>query len=231
VVASGRCNHNLTGWGGPNAGYGNSNLVGIEAQHSGGTEPWTPVQYESYVRGVAALCGHLSVPPARVAGHKEHQPGSKFDPTFNMDAFRRHVVAELSGEDTEDMPTVDEIWAKKFAEYVDENGNRVRDPRTVADMLFATHGATITGWAEQRLANAAILAAVRGDADLAAIKAAIQSETTRVVEELSARLTADAAADAARDQDLRDLILAGENGEMDAAEVVRLMGQRLATTA
>src|SRR5688572_20071922 len=36
VVASGTANHNKVGWGGPNRGYGNDALLGIEAQHSGG---------------------------------------------------------------------------------------------------------------------------------------------------------------------------------------------------
>lgn len=227
VVASGRCNHNLTGWGGPNAGYGNSNLVGIEAQHSGGTEPWTDAQYDSYVRGVAALCKHLGVPPTRVAGHKEHQPGAKTDPTFNMDNFRARVVAVASGEDTEDMPTVDEIWARKFAEYVDENGNRVRDQRTVADILFATHGNTITALIEQRAATAAILQAIAAPGDLTAIQDAIQAATQDAATALAQHIDATAAVEAARDAELRALVQAGESGELDAAEVIRLMGQKL----
>lgn len=100
VVASGRCNHNRTGWDGPNEGYGNSALLGIEAQHSGGDEPWTDRQYHSYVRGVAALVRHKAtgweVAAGRVAGHKEHQPGQKSDPTFDMDTFRDHVRAEIA---------------------------------------------------------------------------------------------------------------------------------------
>jgi N-acetyl-anhydromuramyl-L-alanine amidase AmpD len=100
-VASGHCNHNLAGWAGPNEGYGNDSLLGIEAQHSGGTEPWTPRQYDSYVRGVAALVRHEApgwdVTVARVAGHKEHQPGAKSDPSFDMTAFRARVRAEIDG--------------------------------------------------------------------------------------------------------------------------------------
>lgn len=98
VVASGRCNHNLTGWDGPNEGYGNSNLLGIEAQHAAG-EPWTDRQYRSYVRGVAALVRKLGISVSRVAGHFEHQPGSKTDPAFNMVTFRADVAQVLAGED------------------------------------------------------------------------------------------------------------------------------------
>lgn len=106
VVASGRCNHNLTGWAGPNKGLGNSRLLGIEAQHAAG-EPWTARQYDSYVRGVAALVRHLRIPVSRVAGHKEHQPypppkgqtSTKSDPEFDMAKFRRDVAAALTRED------------------------------------------------------------------------------------------------------------------------------------
>jgi|GEM_PF-1807672 hypothetical protein len=100
VVASGHCNHNLVGWAGPNEGYGNDSLLGVEAQHADG-EPWTDRQYDSYVRGVAALVRHEAsgwdVTVARVAGHKEHQPGAKSDPSFDMTAFRTRVRAEIDG--------------------------------------------------------------------------------------------------------------------------------------
>lgn len=100
VVASGHCNHNLVGWAGPNEGYGNDALLGIEAQHSGDGEPWTARQYDSYVRGVAALVRHEAsgwdVTVARVASHKEHQPGAKTDPSFDMNAFRARVRAEIA---------------------------------------------------------------------------------------------------------------------------------------
>jgi hypothetical protein len=120
VVASGLCFHNKVGWDGPNEGYGNDSLLGIEAQHSGGDEPWTAVQYNSYVRGVAALVRHRAsgwdVSVSRVAGHKEHQPGSKSDPTFNMDTFRARVGAEIREMDQEDdMPTAQEIAAAVWA--------------------------------------------------------------------------------------------------------------------
>lgn len=110
VVAAGRCNHNLDGWGGPNAGLGNSRLLGIEAQHSGGAELWTAVQYQSYVRGVAALCIGLHIPAARVAGHKEHQPGDKQDPTFNCATFRARVAALITHGLGSDVNLSDEIY-------------------------------------------------------------------------------------------------------------------------
>lgn len=99
VVASGTCNHNKTGWGGPNEGYGNDSLLGIEAQHHP-AEPWTDVQYRAYVRLVAALVAHRAdgydVTVGRVAGHGEHQPGAKTDPWFDMTKFRRDVAEWLT---------------------------------------------------------------------------------------------------------------------------------------
>jgi hypothetical protein len=53
------------------------------------------------------------------------------------------TMSPVAGKDEDDMPTVEEIWAKKAAEYVDENGNKIRDSRTVADILFATHRAAL----------------------------------------------------------------------------------------
>lgn len=163
VVASGKCFHNLTGWGGPNSGLGNSNLIGIEAQHSGGTEPWTDRQYRSYVTGVAALCRHLDVLPSRVAGHKEHQPGAKSDPTFNMDRFRTDVRAALEG----DMPLTDAemtelaeaasvaTWGRQFREYADEHADGEKNFRTASDMLWATHRGVINLVKDQAARDAA----------------------------------------------------------------------------
>jgi len=70
------------------------------------------------------------------------------------------IVAIALGEDDDDMPTVDEIWAKRFAEYVDEDGNGRRDMRTVADILFATHRAALAAANPDRIV-AGVLAGLR----------------------------------------------------------------------
>jgi len=128
VVASGRCNHNLVGWDGPNEGYGNSQLIGIEAQHSA-SEDWAkkPNQYSQYVRGTAALCRAYKIPVKYVGGHKEHQPyatrppgegSTKSDPEFDMDKFRHDVQVVLNGEDEiVDPETIKEI-GKSAADQV-----------------------------------------------------------------------------------------------------------------
>lgn len=100
VVAAGLCHHVRTGWGGPFVGLGNSRLLGVEPAHTVAVdaagrrlETWAgkPVQYDSYVRGVAAILAHTGWPPP--VGHREHQPGDKPDPEFNMAVFRIHVAA------------------------------------------------------------------------------------------------------------------------------------------
>jgi hypothetical protein len=54
---------------------------------------------------VAALVRHdasgWNVPVSHVAGHKEHQPGAKSDPTFNMTSFRAAVAREIKEWDEE----------------------------------------------------------------------------------------------------------------------------------
>lgn len=163
VVASGLCYHNKVGWGGPNSGYGNDSLLGIEAQHSGGDEPWTQRQYDSYIRGVAALVRHQAsgwdVTVGRVAGHKEHQPGAKTDPSFNMDTFRARVREEISTWE-DDMPLSDEdvdriavrtrdrvLWDKVIPDYAQPE----KDRRMMSLGVF-------TGYADHR--RNAILAAI-----------------------------------------------------------------------
>ena len=225
VVASGRANHNKVGWAGPNKGYGNSNLLGIEAQHAAG-EPWTDRQYDSYVRGVAALVRRLGIPVSRVAGHKEHQPGEKSDPSIDMDKFRARVAALLDGED-DDMPTPAEIAAAVWSHDPatrDGKGavrNRAWRPDAKSNPCVQPRWALETIWdhvheirqeqAAARLRDEAILAAVSG-LDTQAVMARI--------DQLAAEL-------AQRDAELRDLVERGMSGELDAAEVVRLIGERL----
>lgn len=183
VVASGLCFHNLVGWSGPNAGYGNDSLLGIEAQHSGGSEPWTPAQYQSYVRGVAALVRHKApgydVTPARVAGHKEHQPGAKSDPTFDMATFRAQVAAAVTTEQEDDMPTPQEI-AKAVWEYDGIKspwGDAKTNPHVTGGNALAD---TLALALEARARLDAIGKRVDLDpAELAAIKAAIVVPTAQ----------------------------------------------------
>lgn len=119
VLASGRCNTALTGWGGPAAGLGNTNLLGVEACNDNGLhqppEVWPAGQYEAYARGWAAICRRLGWPASRVVGHKEHQPGDKSDPLFSMGSFRARVAALIKEDDDVDLKDMVELgsWIPK----------------------------------------------------------------------------------------------------------------------
>lgn len=173
VVNSGRSNHVLTGWAGIFKGYGNSRLMGIEAQHAAG-EPWTQVQYDSYVRGAAAICKHKGW---QVGGHKEHQPyppppgetSTKTDPAFDMNQFRAAVAAALSGDDMS--------WTEKPAGTT----------YTYGELTFGTN---VAAWKAVGLLEA-IAKQVGIDADeLAAITAAAKAGAAAAVLESADELVA-----------------------------------------
>jgi hypothetical protein len=70
LVATGRCNHALTGQAGPLKGLGNTNLIGIEAAANPG-RAWPPAQYRWYVLLVAAICRRRGWNPDRnIAAHR-----------------------------------------------------------------------------------------------------------------------------------------------------------------
>jgi hypothetical protein len=95
VLAAGRCNTTLAGTAGPYAGKGNAYALGVEACNDNLAEAWPAGQYEAYARGWAAICRQLDWTPDRLRGHKEHTPGHKTDPTFDMPKFRAHVQTLL----------------------------------------------------------------------------------------------------------------------------------------
>ncbi|MBG0560735.1 peptidoglycan recognition protein family protein [Actinoplanes aureus] len=102
VLSAGRCNTTLTGTAGPYDGLGNTYAIGIEACNDNRNEIWPDVQYDAYVRGVAAICKRLGWPASRVVGHREHTPRHKTDPTFSMTKFRADVTKALAGNYQED---------------------------------------------------------------------------------------------------------------------------------
>lgn len=119
VVASGTCHHVKTGWGGVHTGYGNDSLIGVEAQHAE-SEDWNRKsgQFVSYVAGVAAICAHMGWAANQVVGHKEHQPGDKPDPEFDMKQFRALVTDELGSD-----MSLDDV-RKGLVQVYDEAANR-----------------------------------------------------------------------------------------------------------
>jgi len=168
VGASGRCNHVLSGKAGsPFEGKGNTWLLGIEAANNNIGEPWRSVQLDSYIRGVAAILRHTGWPVAHVLAHREHQTG-KSDPLgIDMTAFRGRVANLLKGDD---MPTVDEIWAKEIRDSVPRaDGTRPPIPASVA--LMAARTDAFYGRAEAAAVRAALEGMAGGDPDVAAILA------------------------------------------------------------
>ncbi len=101
VVAGGRCNHaGLTFL----TRQSNSYAIGVEAEHSG-SGPWPEKQYDSYVRGCAALMKSISS-LKYLEGHKEiaKPRGRKTDPNFSMAQFRLDVQKAIATGDFKTTP-------------------------------------------------------------------------------------------------------------------------------
>lgn len=123
AIASGRCNTALVGTAGPLKGLGNSRLLGIEHENDNRGEPWPSVQYESAVRGWAAICRRLGWPASRLAGHKEHDPRRKSDPKgIDMGQFRARVAAILTGNNSNTPPNSEGV-AQMFCKFGDRGEN------------------------------------------------------------------------------------------------------------
>lgn len=205
VVSGGRCNSTLVGTAGPFKGLGNTNALSVEGCNNNTDEPWPDAQYRSYVRGWAAWCRRLGWTADRLVGHKEHTPGHKTDPSFDMARFRRDVAAVLAGED-DDMPTVSEIatgvWSARWG-----------SERATDRLLQARDEAR-----RARMASEAVLAKMEGGQDVLA-------RLNEIAEEERQR---DAAA-AQRDAELAELVRQYRAGAVDAAAVVDELAARLAS--
>lgn len=95
-VADGRCNHVRNGFANTHfAGVGNGNLIGIEGCNDNKGESWSR-SYAAYVTLAAVIARWYGWPVADIRGHKEHQPGDKSDPTFNMGTFRAGVATRIN---------------------------------------------------------------------------------------------------------------------------------------
>jgi hypothetical protein len=107
-VADGRCNHARNGFPGTRfAGVGNGSLIGIEACNDNRGEPWH--NYDVYVRLVAVVLAWHGWSVDRLVGHKEHQPGDKSDPTFNMNTFRADVARTIAELQAPVVPKGDDV--------------------------------------------------------------------------------------------------------------------------
>jgi len=117
ILSAGRCNSTLAGTAGPFEGRGNANALSTEACNDNRTEPWPTVQYNAYVVGWAAWCHRIGWTPGRLVGHKEHTPGRKSDPTFNMPKFRADVARVIAGEDNDMALTEGQAYVQHVMNY------------------------------------------------------------------------------------------------------------------
>ena len=109
VTAAGRANHAGTAKpSGPvPGGDGNELYIGIEAMNNG-TQGWTPVQYDAYVRLCRALVDHYGWTAQHVRAHKETSYTGKWDPGgLDMNQLRADVARDTPLED--DMQLSDTI--------------------------------------------------------------------------------------------------------------------------
>ncbi|MFC6017209.1 N-acetylmuramoyl-L-alanine amidase [Plantactinospora solaniradicis] len=199
VLSAGRCNSTLAGTAGPYKGKGNTYALSTEACNDNRSEPWPDVQYRSYVRGWAAWCRRLGWPASRLVGHKEHTPGRKTDPSFNMATFRRDVAAVLAGGEDDEMSVEDVEKGLHLALMQAANppagvaGQRGRQTRDALRAILATES---TNPAELKAALdgqdadvASIVAGVLAGLSPEAIAAAIPLDLAeRVANELGRRL-------------------------------------------
>ncbi|MEU4591843.1 peptidoglycan recognition protein family protein [Micromonospora aurantiaca (nom. illeg.)] len=237
VVASGRCNHALQGWGGNLKGYGNTNLIGIEAQNDNRGQPWPAVQLDAYQRGVAAICKHMGWSANKVAAHREHQPGAKSDPSgIDMTAFRARVTAILAGKD-DDMAN----FTADHAKVLDQLGKLLPDlaaqtAYTDGRMEAMAHGRTevrkdLRGGGQPVWLVQAVLAVRDGLAQVdGKVGAQLADDFARIEQAVAAAGEADAQRDAdhaAKLGELAELVRAGQSGQLAADEVLRRMGEVL----
>jgi N-acetyl-anhydromuramyl-L-alanine amidase AmpD len=126
VIAAGRCNHAGAGsWHGILAG--NTEMIGIEAENDGVSEPWPANQLDALARGTAALLAHIHADSVMAAGHKEYAlpRGRKIDPDIDMVAFREHVEALMGGA-APTVITIPQTDPKRAMLRKGDQGNSVR---------------------------------------------------------------------------------------------------------
>lgn len=205
VISDGRCNTALVGTAGPLRGIGNESLLGIEHENDNRGEPWPAIQYESAVRGWAAICRRLGWSADQLAGHKEHDPYRKSDPKgIDMVRFRRDVAAQLKADAQapadkgDDMPNAIDVWDADTIprpEWWDDKaaGKDITARWALGLLLNEAHEAKVNSaraLVEQAKTSAAVAALLKsqtgGQATLADIQGAIsgldEAVAARVVE-------------------------------------------------
>lgn len=192
VGASGRCNHVLTGQKGPHEGFGNSHLIGVEAQNDNRGEPWSSRMLDSYQRGVAAILRHLGLPAPRAVAHWEHQFGKSDPAGINMTTFRAAVARLIEGDDD---VSYEDVWERD--QMAAPAGYTEGDTWRPSSVLRSAHLYSRLGYEQAKAAVAgqqAILAAVAGQDVAEAVKVELAKHDKAMADRLSALIPAMAGA-------------------------------------
>jgi hypothetical protein len=130
----------------------------------------------AYYGNGKGLCSHWDCTrafPEDDGDHTDPGPNFPWDVLISdIKSFMGSTSPTDKGDD--DMPTVDEVWSKKYAEYIDEDKDGKRELRTVADMLFSAQKNTVELKqlaAAAELRDTAILKAVNGGDSTAVVQA------------------------------------------------------------
>lgn len=84
------------GYGDVPANTGNSDMAGVETDHTVGN-PWEKPQFDSIYIGCRALVQHYGWSTRNCCGHKEYAPDRKIDPdNFDLNAWRAYIGSQGS---------------------------------------------------------------------------------------------------------------------------------------
>jgi len=140
LVSANRANHNGYGE------WGNAS-IGVEAYNDGVGEKWPQEQYDSYVRGTAAILARLGLDASHVKGHKETDPNRKIDPAgIDMNQARADITAQLT-QPEDDM-------------YTDKDRTRDEDTARKVNTLFNDYGVKGKGVRQVILHNESMLSRI-----------------------------------------------------------------------
>lgn len=224
VLAAGRCNTTIPGTSGPYGGLGNTYALGIEACNDNRDEPWPDVQYTAYVIGWAAIARKLGWGPDRLRGHREHTPGRKTDPTFNMAAFRTHVAGRLANKGGNDVGTLEGRQAQQLKDTHYTLTSGINNPVGTGSVPFHVWAEWMTGAIKAQTATITALANAQGDAE--AVEQ-LHTELTNLAENVTRHAVAEDERDAALAASLteklngmRDLLEALDSGTLTQDELV-----------
>lgn len=132
---------------------GNQYYVGVEIMYAG-THGMTEAQYHSAVHLAAEYDREFGWTALRNIGHREHS-GRKWDPgSHKLYTMRRDTSAALASTEPEPKEwwemaipqaeidrIADAVWGKIFKEYLDPDGDGVRQGRTIGDFILLLHKA------------------------------------------------------------------------------------------